>query len=121
MKEQELASQIADLLALCSMQVKGFAISGEDPQTELSAEGETVGVLRYVWEPEMQFKDAKLFTKRNFLSLSLWQFDPLGLYSPVYSRITHLPHYIEAPEKIFYRLKPILDQLKLYRKWYSTS
>ena len=33
----------------------------------------------------------------------------------------HLPHYFEGPDKIFYRSKPILDQLKLYRKWYSTG
>ena len=29
----------------------------------------------------------------------------------------HLPHR----DKIFYRSKPILDKLKLYRKWYSTG
>ena len=31
--------------------------------------------------------------------------------------MSHLPHYIEACDKIFYRSKPLLDQLKLYRKW----
>ena len=35
--------------------------------------------------------------------------------------MSHLPHYIEACDKIFYRSKPILDQLKLYWKWYSTG
>ena len=39
----------------------------------------------------------------------------------LFSTSTHLPHYIKVPAKIFYRWKPILDQLKLYRKWYSTG
>ena len=31
----------------------------------------------------------------------------------------HLPHYIKALDKVFYRSKPILFLLKLYHKWYS--
>ena len=44
-------------------------------------------------------------------------------YSAVLSQITIwlTPHYIEAPDKIFYWSEPILDLLKLYRKWYSTG
>ena len=109
-KQQELAVQIADVLAYGGMEVKGFAISGKEPPAELSADGETVGVLGYVWSPkcdllsleskvvdlicskgkqinpcpslDLQFENPSLFTKRNLLSLSLHLFDPLGLYSP---------------------------------------
>ena len=34
------------------MEVKGFAISGKEPPAELSADGETVGLLGYVWSPK---------------------------------------------------------------------
>ena len=113
-KEKELASQISEALSLAGMEVKGFAISGFDPPAELSADGETVGVLGYVWDPkrdlmsleskdidlvcnkgkqinprpslDLQFSNSRLFTKRNILSLSLRLFDPLGLYSPIYGR-----------------------------------
>ena len=111
-KERELARQISEVLGLAGMQVKGFAVSGEDPPAELSADGETVGVLGYSWQPkhdllslekktidlipnkgkivnprpslDQQFQDKRLFTKRSLLSLSLRLFDPLGLFCPVY-------------------------------------
>ena len=31
---------------------------------------------------------------------------------------SHLPHYIEAPDKRLIRSNPIFDQSRLYRKWY---
>ena len=51
-------SQISELLCLAGMEVKGFAISSKDPPAELSADGETVGMLGYLWNP-----------KRNLMSL----------------------------------------------------
>ena len=110
--QTSLAHQIQQVLAYGGMEVKGFAISGEEPPAELSADGETVGVLGYVWNTkcdllsleskvvdlicskgkqinprpslDLQFENPLLFTKRNILSLSLRLFDPLGLFSPVY-------------------------------------
>ena len=51
-KQQELAVQIADVLAYGGMEVKGFAINGKEPSPELSFDGETVGLLGYVWSPK---------------------------------------------------------------------
>ena len=52
-KQQEWAVKIADVLAYRGMEVKGFAISGKESPAELSTDGETVGVLGYVWSPRL--------------------------------------------------------------------
>ena len=81
--------------------------------------------LRMIMKPNISLN----FEKKNIFNSYKYQlFNSVGFFSNEYLKVchlyntTHLPHYIEAPDKkIIYPSKPILDQLKLCRKWYSTS
>ena len=108
------ASSLDFTLGLAGMAVKGYTFSGQDPPPEVSANGESIGLVGMVWHSkkdqlaleikplffgksvrgklpkfvngdiESSLKDN--FTRRNMLSKVAGVFDPLGLITPITSR-----------------------------------
>lgn len=102
-------------LGLVSMGVKAFTYSGEDPPTEVSEDGKSLGILGMVWFPKGDFltldkRDlylgkskrgkrpapivgdisealSKMFTRRIVHGKVAGVFDPLGLVTPITSKL----------------------------------
>ena len=80
--------------------------------------------LRMIMKPNISLN----FEKKNIFNSYKYQlFNSVGFFSNEYLKVchlyntTHLPHYIEAPDKRLDRSEPIFDRSRLYRKWYSTG
>jgi hypothetical protein len=110
-----IASSLDFTLKLANMEVKSYTFSGEAPAPDVSADGVHVGVLGMLWNPledscgidikPLYFgksKRGKLpdlvvgnflnalkrnFTRRNMLGKVAGVFDPLGLVTPITSRL----------------------------------
>lgn len=112
---RSIAASLDFTLKLANMEVKRYTFSGETPGPEVSADGVHVGVLGMLWGPledllgvdikPLYFgkcKRGKLpelvvgnfltalkrnFTRRNMLGKVAGVFDPLGLMTPITSRL----------------------------------
>lgn len=112
---RNVSKDIEFTLALGSMKVKSFTLSGSKPAEEVSADRVGVGLVGYIWEPEQDlirldikelyfgktkrgkrpevvkgdFTDAlKLrFTRRTLVGKANGVFDPLGLVTPVSAKL----------------------------------
>ena len=106
-----VANDIEFILGLAGMAVKDFTFSGKPPSDKVSADGCSVGVAGYIWEPEKDliglnikdlylekprrgktpevitgdFKPAleKKFTRRVLVGKVAQVWDPLGLVTPM--------------------------------------
>ena len=109
------AESLDHVLGLAKMEVKGYTFSGQPPPPEVTADGETVGLIGMVWHPEDDWiglsvkplyfgrpKRGKLpdlvvgdympalkknFTRRNLLSKVASVYDPMGLVTPLTARL----------------------------------
>ena len=105
------ARSIVKVLAKAGMSVKAVTKSGEPPSEEVSADGQHVGVVGMLWDPEadnlkLDIKElffgkaqrgkqpsavvgdvktalSKVFTRRTMVGKVAGVFDPLGLLTPV--------------------------------------
>ena len=115
---EELRSVAAAMdyaLSLASMAVKAHTFSGEDPSEVVSADGESVGLLGYIWwskedvisinvkelffgkvdrgrlpppvSGDLATALSKTFTRRTLVAKVASIFDPLGYATPITSRI----------------------------------
>ena len=119
---EKAAEDITFTLSKGSMSVKAFSFSGRAPPEEVSADGETVGVLGYAWytkddELKLDSRDIFLekikrgklpnpvkgnyrdalqlnFTKRTLLRVVASVYDPLGLYTACTATLKLDLHYI---------------------------
>jgi len=109
------AESLNHVLGLAKMEVKGYTFSGHPPPPEVTADGETVGLIGMVWHPQDDWiglsikplyfgrpKRGKLpdlvvgdympalkrnFTRRNLLSKVASVYDPMGLVTPLTARL----------------------------------
>ena len=110
-----VAEDVAFGLDLAGMRVKAFTFAGMPPSDLVSADGESVGLLGYLWWPEQDLislctKDlffgkvvrgkqpepvkgdvkkalSSCFTRRTVVAKFASTFDPLGLVTPVTARL----------------------------------
>ena len=110
-----LARSITFILQLAGMETKGFTFSGSDPPATVSADGETIGILGYVWRPKLDLMSlapkelclgkssrgkaaspvvgdlktalAGVFTRRVLSGKVCGIYDPRGLVTPITARI----------------------------------
>ena len=120
----QAAESVRFALGLGSMEVKGFIFSGEKPNEELCGSVDTVGLVGMLWEPSVDLigldikplyfgkpRRGKLptfvegdisealqgtFTKRTLLGKVAAVFDPIGLYTPISSRLRLDLHELTA-------------------------
>ena len=109
------AASLTFVLALAQLKVKCFTFSGSSPEEAVSSDGTYVGLLGYKWAPEkdtihLDVKDLyfgkprrgvlpptvcgdfseqlkKNFTKREMIGMAAKVYDPLGLVTPIMSKI----------------------------------
>lgn len=114
-RSRATAESLDYVLGLAKMEVKGYTFSGAPPPPEVTADGETVGLIGMVWGPEEDWiglsikplyfgrpKRGKLpelvvgdyapalrrnFTRRNLLSKTASVYDPMGLVTPITARL----------------------------------
>ena len=112
---QRIANSLNFVLQLAGMQTKGFTFSGSPPPETVSTDGESVGLLGYIWWPEQDLvslaaKDLALgkssrgraptpvqgelkpalkamFTRRVLSGKVSGVYDPRGLATPITARI----------------------------------
>lgn len=114
-RNKATAESLDFVLSMGSMEVKGYTFSGHPPSEELTADGETVGLVGMAWNPEKDWislsikplyfgkpKRGKLpdivtgdftpalkknFTRRTLLSKIAGVYDPMGLTTPITARL----------------------------------
>ena len=114
-RNKATAESLDFVLSMGSMEVKGYTFSGQPPPEELTADGETVGLVGMAWGPEKDWislsikplyfgkpKRGKLpdivtgdfapalkknFTRRTLLSKIAGVYDPMGLTTPITARL----------------------------------
>ena len=112
---KHLAESMSFVLGLGGMSVKAFSFSGQPPAEEVSADGESLGVLGYVWKPvsdtiSLTIKDLYLgkakkgktpppvtgclktalsstFTKRTLAGKVAGVYDPKGYATPITAKL----------------------------------
>ena len=105
------AASLLFVLGLAKLSIKGFTFSGQAPPPEVSADGQTVGLLGMVWEPaadlvtvaakpvffgkvrrgklpelvtgDLKSAFSKNFTRRTVLAKMASLFDPMCLLAPL--------------------------------------
>ena len=115
LEAQRISKSLAFTLALGSLQIKCFTFSGETPSEEVSADGQHVGLIGYLWDPKrdevkldikaLYFGKAKRgklpepvageirpalqnnFTRRNLVGKCAGVYDPLGLVTPITAKL----------------------------------
>lgn len=114
-ESKKTAASLDFVLSQAGMEVKGYTFSGQPPPADVSANGESIGLVGMAWFPEkdeisLEIKPlyfgkakrgklpppvegdirpqlAKNFTRRNLLGKVAGVFDPLGLLTPVSARL----------------------------------
>ena len=114
-ESKKTAESLDFVLGLASMEVKGYTFSHQPPPAEVSSDGETVGVVGLVWNPledklsldikklffgkikrgkipdlvqgDLKESLQKNFTRRNLLGKVASVFDPIGLTTPITSKL----------------------------------
>ena len=114
-ESRKTAQSLDFVLGLASMEVKGYTFSHQPPPPEVSSDGETVGVVGLVWSPlqdklsldikklffgkikrgkipelvqgDVKESLQKNFTRRNLLGKVASVFDPIGLTTPITSKL----------------------------------
>ena len=112
---EAVAEEISDILGLGSMSVKSFTFSGLTPNEKVSADGVSVGLGGYLWQPvkdtiSVDIKDLRLvkakrgklsepvtgdfgpalkenFTRRVLVGQCAKVFDNIGLVTPITARL----------------------------------
>ena len=114
-ESKKTAASLDFVLSQAGMEVKGYTFSGQPPPADVSANGESIGLVGMAWFPEkdeisLEIKPlyfgkakrgklpppvegdirphlAKNFTRRNLLGKVAGIFDPLGLVTPISARL----------------------------------